>query len=319
MRLSAGIAALLVAAIAVEASGVHDGISHLSGRHARLARRGSAANGKRCKAKPSTASSAAKPPPSVPPKNDSKAGGSNNAKAADPPKSSGSVTSTIEGLLHVKSTCGDIGASKTITATKGPNGSLDWLNCGINDGGWKPSYVAVSDLVAVDLSEAIKDKNSPFKACSDYVALFNKYGKQFDLPPIMLASFAMQESSCNPETIGGAGEQGLMQITKDKCNGAPEGDCKNPDFNIKTGAKYFSDNLKSNAGDVLLTIGQYNGWHRSMTYADATAAAKTDCCPCQNNLDYLHQFLNGWLQNKNSYDNKLRLGKYFNLDVCSPK
>lgn len=38
----------------------------------------------------------------------------------------------------------------------------------------------------------------------------------------------MQESSCNPETVGGAGEQGLMQITKDKCNGAPGGNCRDP-------------------------------------------------------------------------------------------
>jgi hypothetical protein len=42
----------------------------------------------------------------------------------------------------------------------------------------------------------------------------------------MLASFAMQESSCNPNTVGGAGEQGLMQITPDKCKGAPNGNCK---------------------------------------------------------------------------------------------
>ena len=44
----------------------------------------------------------------------------------------------------------------------------------------------------------------------------------------MLAAFAMQESSCNPNTVGGAGEQGLMQLTKDKCGDAPNGDCKDP-------------------------------------------------------------------------------------------
>jgi hypothetical protein len=46
------------------------------------------------------------------------------------------------------------------------------------------------------------------------------------VPPIILASFAMQESSCNPSAVGGAGEQGLMQITRDKCKGAPNGNCK---------------------------------------------------------------------------------------------
>lgn len=36
----------------------------------------------------------------------------------------------------------------------------------------------------------------------------------------------MQESSCNPHTVGGGGEQGLMQITRDKCGGAPGGNCQ---------------------------------------------------------------------------------------------
>jgi len=48
------------------------------------------------------------------------------------------------------------------------------------------------------------------------------------VPPILLASIAMQESTCNPGTVGGAGEQGLMQITPDKCGGAPGGDCQDP-------------------------------------------------------------------------------------------
>jgi membrane-bound lytic murein transglycosylase MltF len=46
------------------------------------------------------------------------------------------------------------------------------------------------------------------------------------VPAILLASFAMQESSCNPNTVGGAGEQGLMQLTSDKCVGTPNGNCQ---------------------------------------------------------------------------------------------
>jgi membrane-bound lytic murein transglycosylase MltF len=45
---------------------------------------------------------------------------------------------------------------------------------------------------------------------------------------IFLASFAMQESGCNADLQGGNGEQGMMQITPDKCGGAPDGDCKDP-------------------------------------------------------------------------------------------
>jgi membrane-bound lytic murein transglycosylase MltF len=61
-----------------------------------------------------------------------------------------------------------------------------------------------------------------------FVSLFEKYADQYGLKAIMLASFAMQESSCNPATVGGAGEQGLMQLTVDKCGGAPGGNCKDP-------------------------------------------------------------------------------------------
>jgi hypothetical protein len=42
----------------------------------------------------------------------------------------------------------------------------------------------------------------------------------------MLASFALQESSCNPTAVGGAGEQGLMQLTSDKCGDSPGGNCQ---------------------------------------------------------------------------------------------
>ncbi|KAJ7091163.1 glycoside hydrolase family 23 protein [Mycena epipterygia] len=203
---------------------------------------------------------------------------------------------------------------ESITATTGPNGSLDWLNCGVASGGWNPPYISVDNMIAADLSQAIKSPSTPFSACSAYVGMFEKYADQYGLPAIMLASFAMQESSCNPATVGGAGEQGLMQLTKDKCGGAPGGNCKDPDFNIRTGAKYFADTLAGNNGNILLSIGEYNGWFEGLTVAKATAAKNTGCCRCQNNLDYLHQFMNGWIQNVNAYSNNL--GKYHNLDAC---
>lgn len=114
------------------------------------------------------------------------------------------------------------------TPTSGPNGSIDWLNCGLTDSGWRPPFVKVTDVVSVSLSAAISSGKGPFLACTKYVHLFEQYGEQFGLPAIMLASFAMQESSCNPNTVGGGGEQGLMQITKDKCGGAPGGNCRDP-------------------------------------------------------------------------------------------
>ncbi|KAH8119278.1 lysozyme-like protein [Phellopilus nigrolimitatus] len=206
---------------------------------------------------------------------------------------------------------------RDITAISGPNGNLWWLNCNLESSGWDPVFVRVSDLVTADLNKAAWEDNSPFKACHDFIGLFEQFGNQYNIPPIMLASFAMQESTCNPNTVGGAGEQGLMQLTSDKCNGAPGGNCKDPAFNIEAGAKYFSSSLKANNDNVLLTIGQYNGWSKGMTMNQATSAAQTGCCRCQNNLDYLHQFVNGWLQNIDAYTNTPPLGKFFNLNQCS--
>jgi len=224
------------------------------------------------------------------------------------------------GLIRVKtnSTCGGPRATKEVTALSGPNGNIDWLNCGFeSDHGWQPPYISIEDIVTHSLSTAVTKPDSPFKECSQYIWIFEKYGSQYNIPPILLASFAMQESSCQPDIVGGGGEQGLMQISGEKCVGAPNpGGCTDPEFNIRTATKYFADTLKNNNGDVLLSVGTYNGWHQGLTMKDAFAAASTTCCRCQNNGDYLHQFFNGWCQNFNVYDNSVRLGKYFNLDIC---
>lgn len=46
--------------------------------------------------------------------------------------------------------------------------------------------------------------------------LFEKYGKQLGLPPILLAAFALQESTCNANIAGDSGGAfGLMQITRE--------------------------------------------------------------------------------------------------------
>ncbi|KAH9028499.1 glycoside hydrolase family 23 protein, partial [Lactarius pseudohatsudake] len=198
-----------------------------------------------------------------------------------------------------------------VTKLSGPNGNIDWINCGITGGGWTPPRVEIKQLVTVTLASA---RHTAFAPCRDNImATFEKYGKIHGIPSILLASIAMQESSCIPSAVGGAGEQGLMQLTHEKCKGAPGGNCQDIDFNIRIGAEFFATLLAANKGDIFTTIGKYNGWYHGMTYSDATSAANT-CCRCQNNLDYVHQFVNGWLQGIDAYD--AGLGKYFNLDRC---
>jgi len=231
-----------------------------------------------------------------------------------------STNSTASGHLTtglikvVDKQCGPTGATLKSTKTAGPNGAIAWINCGISksdpSSGWTPPSIQMSDLIYKDLSEFT---STTFKPCAQYIDIFNQVAKEVKIPAIFIAAFAMEESSCDPNSSGDDGDAyGLMQITSDKCGGAPDGNCADPLFNVQTGAKYFASQLKAFNGDVPLAIGQYNGWTKGMSYNSATAAANSGCCDCQNNLDYLHQFFNGWIQGINGYD----LVYYNNLAVC---
>ncbi|CUA67098.1 hypothetical protein RSOLAG22IIIB_13243 [Rhizoctonia solani] len=317
----------LVALLATSAvAATHE---HTSPAHARLhaartqMRRGSGGQlYKRCKPKyspPPTApkapepevAPAAKSPESSPAPAPAPAPAAAPAPAYQPAPTYGNSGDVINGKSYG---CGDTGATADVTKTSGPNGSQEWLNCGVNGGGWTPPSVKVSDLKFKDLTTEMSSGHSIFKNCAQFSNIIYDAAGQYGLPPIMIASIMMQESSCNKDTVGGGGEQGLMQITHDKCGGAPNGDCKEPWYNIHTGAKYLADQINNNGGNVLKAVGTYNGWSDGMTYAKATAARYTNCCRCQNNLDYLHQFFNGWMQGKDAYSSDL--GVYKNLAVC---
>ena len=78
--------------------------------------------------------------------------------------------------------------TEKVTATAGPNGQLDWFNCGVDGKGWAPPYVSVSDIVTSELADAIQQDGSPFKACSQYVDTFYKYASQHGREWCFLAS-----------------------------------------------------------------------------------------------------------------------------------
>ena len=45
-----------------------------------------------------------------------------------------------------------------------------------------------------------------YKSCSpEIIDTFNQVGKEIGVPPAFLAAFAMQESTCNPNAVAGAG------------------------------------------------------------------------------------------------------------------
>ncbi|KNZ54790.1 uncharacterized protein VP01_2854g2, partial [Puccinia sorghi] len=229
-------------------------------------------------------------------------------------------TQAISSILHATSACGGAQPTRTITKTSGPNGHELFLNCGINDGGWKPPHVTMSMVTRLSLDQ--EPAKSTFAPCRKYRPLFEKYGKAFGIPPIFLAAFAMQESSCRPDVVGDQGGAfGLMQITKDKCGEAPGGNCSEPDYNIKMGAKTFATGLTEANGNVLLALGRYNGVLGTRAHKAKSARGKGQRLLCVSTKpstrmkqDYLHEFLNAWILGVDPHS--CRLGIFRNLDVC---
>ena len=68
--------------------------------------------------------------------------------------------------------------TEQVTKTTGPNGSIDWLNCGLEGDGWNPPYVHVTDLITVDLDDAIA-QGGPFTKCKQFIGLFKQFGSQY--------------------------------------------------------------------------------------------------------------------------------------------
>lgn len=223
------------------------------------------------------------------------------APAPDMAETSNAFTPTGEFISVQDDRCG--GPQPSVDS---PNGREDWLNCGIESGGWEPPHVKPWDLRFVGLD------HPHFAVCSEYFDIFRRHGEANGLPPTLLAAIAYQESTCQAGTSGKAGgENGLMQITHDKCQ---EGvDCKDPEYNIAAGARYLKDRIDNAGGNVLIALGQYNGWRTGLTVDQATAAKWQGNCHAQNNLDYLHQMVNGHLQGK---DNTWQLGRWQNLADC---
>jgi len=124
-----------------------------------------------------------------------------------------------------------------VQATTGPNGQSAWLTCGISlddkTSGWNPPNATIDQIITLEggLRAAVKMNGSPYTACTDYIEIFEAAGGEFGskfialafmsslsltlckVPPLFIAAFALQESSCNPTTMGQGGETGMMQIS----------------------------------------------------------------------------------------------------------
>lgn len=210
-------------------------------------------------------------------------------------------------IVATGSQCGDPNAVPSPAATSGPNGDENWINCGVDGAGWVPPPITFDNLVYRDLSEVLNQGGSPFDACSQYLTMFQAASATTGIPEIFLASIALQESGCNPTVTGGAGEIGMMQITSEKCP-TDGSDCYDAETNITIGAQYFQTVLNDQCGgNVACTMGAYNGWTPGLTVQSANNYA---ICAQHNNLDYLQNVFNGYLQGVDPAS--LNMGIYHN-------
>ncbi|PWN36519.1 lysozyme-like protein [Meira miltonrushii] len=194
-----------------------------------------------------------------------------------------------------------------------PNGKIGFLNCGLNTpGGWDPPPVQLKQVKVMPGPQAIKQP--AFKACAKYYKHFKAASDKYGIPEIVLMSFAMQESSCKPYTHGANGEIGMMQVTPQNCKdlGVQPQDSWDPHTNVDLGARMFMKNLNQSGGNVLLAVGSYNGWEKGMTKQSAENTQYG--CMAQKNLDYLNQFMNGWIQGKDGHSKEFLV--YNNLAKC---
>ncbi|KAJ9125535.1 hypothetical protein QFC22_000496 [Naganishia vaughanmartiniae] len=175
-----------------------------------------------------------------------------------------------------------------------PNGSEDWLNCGMKSpGGWSPPRLTFDDIRVGD-GKKLRDM---YPLCSQYFNLFSQVSAETSVPAQLLLSIAIQESGCRKDVRGGGGEMGLMQAAENRCPGGNVDSCMQPYNNIKLGADIFNEKLSAAGGNVLLALGAYNGWFEGMTFDEAHNATP---CSHNKNRDYVHAIINGYMQGKDA-------------------
>lgn len=106
-----------------------------------------------------------------------------------------------------------------------------------------------------------------------YADLINRYARELEINPQVVASVIQAESSFQPRAVSSAGAYGLMQIMPDTwrqvnkertiCVGRHIGECSsecyyNAEFNIHIGTAYLSQLLKKYQGNMILTLAAYN-------------------------------------------------------------
>lgn len=201
----------------------------------------------------------------------------------------------------------------------GPNGSEEWLNSGVKGNGWEPPYLDINKLSHISLEEYY---NGVGGGCRQYDQYFKSAGQKYNLDPAILAFIAMQESSCNADA--GGPTPGLMQCDPGNCQNGRQ-DCQYPiQDNVDCGAHVLRAALDRTGGNAVHALGSYNGW---FTASDGTGLnggrGLTEGYPCSDegkahgvpqNLNYLHETLNGWFLGYDMYGKDQGLHGMYNCN-----
>lgn len=130
----------------------------------------------------------------------------------------------------------------------------------------------------------------------------------------------MQESSCNASA--GGPTPGLMQVS---CANYPDGQCTDSiQDNVDAGTNYLASQLVAAGGNAIRAFGSYNGWFTKGSGLNGDKGL-TQHYPCSEegqsngvpqNLDYLHQVMNGWLIGLDVYGDGSWIGTYKCQQSC---
>lgn len=104
-------------------------------------------------------------------------------------------------------------------------------------------------------------KINPLAPADEQAAAFVSAAERYKLDLSWLVAVAQQESHFRPLVIGGAGERGIMQISRGTAPslGLPWGKALDITHNINAGAMYLARHRDNYRGDMQQAIIRYNG------------------------------------------------------------
>ncbi len=150
-----------------------------------------------------------------------------------------------------------------------------------------------------------------------YIDIIEKYSKQYNSDPLMIASIIKVESDFDTDAVSPMNAKGLMQILPDTGQWISERlnedyhdeKLHDPDYNIHLGAYYY-EYLYEHFGDVEIALAAYNGgmgnveeWLKdpSISYH----GDKLDNIPFGETRNYVNKVMNTYKTYKLFYENNL--------------